>query len=120
MPPEKTHHHVVVEVEHFDAAIGLMADRLTETRDSQLTRADVSEAMADAIRNAFSDPKTWCGAGEGLRLAAEVQAGPWLVKAILRWTVRTMILCGVGVVIYQFGGWTALAAAWKAFGGSNP
>lgn len=110
-------HHVVIEADHFEAVIALVLDRLAAVEGAQLTRADVASAMGEGIERAFANPATWCGAGDGLRKAAEAQAGPWLVKLVLRWTMRTILLCGVGVVIYQFGGWAALAAAWKAFGG---
>lgn len=112
-------HHVVIDINHFEATMGLVLDRLAAVEGGQLTRADVAAAMGEGIERAFANPATWCGAGDGLRRAAEAQAGPWLVKALLRFAVRTIILCGVGVVIYQFGGWTALAAAWKAFGGGQ-
>lgn len=115
----KPHAHVVVEVEHFDAALGMVLDRLAKVEGSQLRPEDVAAAVGSGIERAFSNPGTWCGAGEGLRKAAEAQAGPWLIRTLLRWTARALLFAVAGVFIYQFGGWSALLAAWKALGSST-
>ena len=111
------HAHVIVEVEHFDSALGMVLDRLANVEGSQLKAEDVAAAVGKGIEQAFANPATWCGAGDGLRKAAEAQAGPWLIKMMVRWLARMLFFAVAGVFIYQFGGWTALAASWKALGG---
>lgn len=52
-------HHVVVEVEHFDAAMGMFGDQLEGVRDEIRTLKDSqAEAMAAALRAVLTDKET--------------------------------------------------------------
>ena len=106
-------------MEHFEAAIGMMLDRLSALEGAQHSKADLAEAVGVGIAAAVANPAVWCGAAEGMRKAAEQQAGSWLMGWLLRWLLRGMLLMGGGIVVYQLGGWSALAAMWNNLGGHS-
>ena len=106
-----------LDVEHFERSIGLVLDRLVAVEAGQLTNADLAAAVGAGIATALANPATWCGAADGVRKAAEQQAGSWLMGWFLRWLLRGALLMGGGVIVYQLGGWSALAAMWGKLGG---
>ena len=106
-----------LDVEHFERSIGLVLDRLVAVEAGQLTKADLADAMRAGIVAAAESPTTWCAAADGLRTAAEKKAGSWLMGWFLRWLLRGALLMGGGVIVYQLGGWSALAAMWGKLGG---
>lgn len=81
----------------------------------------MSKAVADGIRAAVSDPEMWSAAGDAMQKRA-VSATGSLVLDGLKAGVRKALLIGmVAGGLYVVGGWSALAAAWKAFtGGGHP
>lgn len=53
------HHHVIVEVEHFDAALGMLGDQLDGVREEIRTLKEAqAEAMANALRAVLTDKET--------------------------------------------------------------
>lgn len=53
------HHHVIVEVEHFDAALGMLGDQLDGVREEIRTlKESQAEAMANALRAVLTDKET--------------------------------------------------------------
>ena len=97
--------------------MGLVLDRLAAVEGSQHSKGDLADAVGAGIAAAMANPATWCGAAEGVRRAAEQQAGSWLMGWFLRWLLRGALLMGGGVIVYQLGGWSALAAMWGKLGG---
>jgi len=74
----------------------------------------IGQAMQDAILRSVSDPAVWAAAGAALQRHARDQAGGWLLgglKAIGTKVGWALVIVGG---VYLIGGWTALAAMFKA------
>lgn len=105
------------------------------TDHRQQTEADLSpdamhqirEAMHEAVRHGFreamSDRETlalfWSTAFDTMQSRATKETGRFVLSGIKGLASRGFWFLVVGAVVYQAGGWTALAAAVKAMAGGN-
>lgn len=104
----------------FEAQLGLVLERVDDVAQAALTPQQVAAAVRDGITAALADPATWAAAMGGMRASTEEHAGRWMVSAV--WSVirKLALFTLAGVVVYSVGGWSALAAAWKAVWGPQP
>lgn len=81
----------------------------------------MSQAVADGIRAAVSDPKMWAAAGSAMQAQAVNATGSLVLDGLKAGVRKTLLVAVVAGGIYWVGGWAALAAAWKAItGGGHP
>lgn len=75
-------------------------------------------AVARGIKAALSDPETvaafWQGAVQTLNNEAKKKTGEFVIGSVAALAKKGMLFIFVGYMVYVFGGWTALAALWKA------
>lgn len=83
--------------------------------------AVMRDAVAEGIRAAVSDPALWTAAGNAMQQRAASATGGWLIGGVRAAISRAGWVVFIGLGIYMVGGWTALAAAWKALtAGGHP
>lgn len=94
---------------------------MSESNSEDQMRAIVSDAVADGIRRAVSDPETWTAALEAMQTRATASAGSFVLGGIASAFKRLFWLVVIGTGIYVLGGWSALAGTVKAlFPGAAP
>lgn len=105
-----THHSVEVEDPGARAQIEALAGMLP---------AMIREGTASGMQDALGQPATWEAAALGFREAAKAQAGSMVLGALKAAVQKGLLFLALGGLVYWVGGWTALAAMWKALTGGN-
>lgn len=116
-------HHLVVEVEHFEQAVGILGDQVDALRgDVRELRGSQAEAMAAALRSVLTDKKVMAAAmdivvTEAQRRAAEKtgNAVGAMVKSLLtRWVIIGCIV----VMVAKTAGIDVAAKVWSVVKGA--
>ncbi len=111
---------IPVDIETWERQMGYVLTRLDEIQQRALTPDDITRALQRAIADAASSPDTWAAAVAGARKATESHAGRWLVGSLWSVTRKGLVILTLGMLIYSFGGWSALAGVFKSVAGSEP
>lgn len=98
---------------HVIDRLGDLNERLETLSESMPTAAQLQQAVAGGMRQALDDPEIWTAAMKGLSKAAQQEAGGWLFAGIRTALSRLAWLLVLGMLVYQFGGWTALTSIFK-------
>lgn len=98
---------------HVIDSLGVLNERLETLSDSMPTAAQLQQAVAGGMRQALDDPEIWTAAMKGLSRAAQQEAGGWLFAGIRTALSRAAWLLVLGMLVYQFGGWSALTSIFK-------
>lgn len=98
---------------HVIDRLGELTERMDTLSDSMPTAAQLQDAVAGGMREALDDPRIWSSAMQGLTKAAQQEAGGWLFAGIRTALSRLAWLLVLGMLVYQFGGWSALTAIFK-------
>ena len=123
IPPEPSTHGgdtIPVDMETWERQMGYVLTRLDEIQQRALTPDDITRALQRAIADAASSPDTWAAAVAGARKATETHAGHWLVVSLWSVTRKGLVILTIGMLIYSFGGWSALAGVFKSVAGTEP
>jgi hypothetical protein len=124
IPPEQPSTHggdtIPVDVDTWERQIGYVLTRLDEIQQRALTPDDITRALQRAIADAASSPDTWAAAVAGARKATESHAGRWLVGSLWSVARKGLVILTLGMLIYSFGGWSALAGVFKSVVSSEP
>lgn len=113
------HHHVVVEVEHFDAAMGMFGDQLEGVRDEIRTlKESQAEAMAAALRSVLTDKETLALVMDIVATTAQKRAaektgnavGSVIKSLLTRWIVVGCIV----VLVAKTAGVDVAGKVWAA------
>lgn len=116
--------HLVVEVEHFEQAVGILGDQVDALRgDVRELRESQAEAMAAALRSVLTDKKVMAAAmdivvTEAQRRAAEKtgNAVGAMVKSLLtRWVIIGCIV----VMVAKTAGIDVAAKVWGVVKGAT-
>ena len=99
---------------HVIDRLGDLNERLETLSTSMPTAAQLQQAVAGGMRQALDDPRIWSSAMKGLSKAAQQEAGGWLFAGLRTALSRAAWLLVVGMLVYQFGGWTALTGIFKS------
>lgn len=121
IPPEPSTHGgdtIPVDMDAWERQMGYVLTRLDEIQQRALTPDDITRALQRAIADAASSPDTWAAAVAGARKATESHAGRWLVGSLWSVTRKGLVILTLGMLIYSFGGWSALAGVFKSAVGS--
>lgn len=112
--------HRVLSDEDFKAhvidSLGELHERVETLAQSIPTAQQLQQAVAGGMREALDDPDLWAAAMKGLSRAAQQEAGGWLFSGIRTALSRLAWLLVLGMLVYQFGGWTALTSIFKQGG----
>jgi hypothetical protein len=98
---------------HVIDRLGDLTERLETLSDSMPSAAQLQDAVAGGMRQALDDPEIWTAAMKGLSKAAQQEAGGWLFAGIRTALSRLAWLLVLGMLVYQFGGWSALTSIFK-------
>ncbi len=124
IPPEQPSTHggdtIPVDMEAWERQMGYVLTRLDEIQQRALTPDDITRALQRAIADAASSPDTWAAAVAGARKATESHAGRWLVGSLWSVARKGLVILTLGMLIYSFGGWSALAGVFKSVVSSEP
>lgn len=101
---------------HVIDRLGDLTERLDTLSDSMPTAAQLQDAVAGGMREALDDPRIWSAAMKGLSKAAQQEAGGWLFAGIRTAISRMAWVLVLGMLVYQFGGWSALTSLFKSAG----
>lgn len=110
---------VPVDIDTWERQMGYVLTRLDEIQSRALTPETLAEALQIAISRSASSPDTWAAAVAGARKATEKHAGRWLVGSVWAVVRKGLVIVTLGMLIYSFGGWSALAAMLKSLVGSE-
>lgn len=105
--------HVIDKLGEIHERVETLADNMPDAR--QLQQA-VAAGTEEAFSKALSNPDNWNAAMKGISRAAQTEAGGWLFSGIRTALSRLAWVVLLGVVVYQFGGWTALTSIFKQGG----
>lgn len=111
---------IPVDVDTWEQQMGYVLTRLDEMQRRALTPEDIARALQQAIAQAASSPETWAAAVAGARNATETHAGRWLVGSLWAVLRKGLVILTIGMLIYSFGGWSALAAMFKSLMSTEP
>lgn len=124
IPPEQPSTHggdtIPVDMDAWERQMGYVLTRLDEIQQRALTPEDITRALQRAIADAASSPDTWAAAVAGARKATESHAGRWLVGSLWSVARKGLVILTLGMLIYSFGGWSALAGVFKSVVSSEP
>lgn len=116
------HSHELLSEHEFKAHVierlGDLTERLDTLSQSMPNATQLRDAVAGGVRQALDDPEVWSAAMKGLSKAAQQEAGGWLFSGIRTAFSRAAWLLVLGLLVYQFGGWTALTSIFKS--GAHP
>lgn len=113
------HHHVIVEVDHFDAAVGMLGDQLDGVREEIRTlKESQADAMASALRSVLTDKDTLAMVMDIVVTTAQKRAAEKtgnavgsMVKSLLtRWIVIGCIV----VLVAKTAGVDVAGKVWAA------
>lgn len=93
-----------------------MTEQKALTHKDRLTIELIEEAVAEGIRRAVSDPRTWEAAGMAMREQAQSAAGGWVLGGVVKLMKRTAWVVIIVSGVYALGGWAAVAALFKTQG----
>lgn len=123
IPPDPAGTHggdtIPVDMEAWERQMSYVLTRLDEMQQRALTPDDIAHALQQAIAAAASNPETWAAAVAGARRATESHAGRWLVGSLWSVVRKGLVIVTLGMLIYSFGGWSALAGVFKGLVGSE-
>jgi uncharacterized membrane-anchored protein YjiN (DUF445 family) len=114
--------HVIVEVEHFDAAIGMLGDQLDGVREEIRTlKEHQADAMASALRSVLTDKETLAKVMDIVVDTAQQRAAEKtgnavgaMVKSLLtRWVVIGCIV----VIVAKTAGVDVAGKVWASLKG---
>ena len=108
MPPAQHHQ----DEERFDDLEKRVA------RNEGAIKILVETSVAEGIRQAVADPKTWDAFFGALATRASREAGKASVSGLKWVALRVFWGTAAGLILYYIGGWGFLAAAIKALGSS--
>ena len=94
-----------------------LQDMVTDSHGALMNPTDVANAVKSGLMQAVADPAFWTAAQAAMQQHAKVEAGGWLLGGIKGLLSKVFWFALAGVVIYNAGGWTALATWFK---GSHP
>lgn len=97
-------------------AVHEVDDKATQLLADAVSREHLSQAVADGIRAAVSDPALWAAAGVAMRRRAQEEAGGLLFGGLKVVASRIAWVLMIGAAVYYLGGWVALSA-WLKSGG---
>lgn len=95
-------------------AVHEVDDKATQLLADAVSREHLSQAVADGIRSAVSDPELWAAAGIAMRRRAQEEAGGWLIGGAKALFSRVAWVLMIGAGIYYLGGMGPLIAWLKA------
>lgn len=110
----------IIDQAVIEEHLGLVLARIEGLEQAALKPADIAAAVGAGMVEAAKNPDTWAAALSGLRKSTEQHAGKWLVGALWAVAKKGLVIVVIGMLIYSFGGWTALSAAWKALWSDQP
>jgi hypothetical protein len=93
-----------------------MPEQKAQTHNDRLTIELIEEAVAEGIRRAVSDPRTWEAAGAAMREQAHSAAGGWILGGVATLLKRVAWVVVIVSGVYALGGWAAVAALFKTQG----
>jgi hypothetical protein len=96
--------------------------RLTESTIDFLEQK-MRTAVSDGIKTAMTDEaaeKFWSTGLAVLQRQATQKTGQLVGGAVLGLAKKAMLFMVLGALVYSIGGWTALAALWKAATSATP
>lgn len=98
-----------------------MADKVEEVRLREETLAHLKEVMRDAVREGVRDLVTeetiaafWAGGLGMLQKQATEHAGRFVLGGLWGLARKASLFLALGGIVYALGGWSALAALFKA------
>lgn len=95
----------------------LLQDQLTDTRGEAMHPDNVAQAVKLGLMQAVADPQFWTAAQAAMQQHAKVEAGGWLLGGLKGLLSKLFWFALAGIVVYNAGGWSALALWFK---GSHP
>lgn len=98
---------------HVIDRLGELTERVDTLADAVPTAGQLQHAVALGMREALDDPDIWSAAMKGLSRAAQQEAGGWLFSGVRTALSRLAWLVVLGLLVYQFGGWSKLVAFFK-------
>lgn len=110
---------IPVDIDTWERQMGYVLTRLDAIEQAALKPEDIAAALQRSIVAAASSPDTWAAAVAGARQATEKHAGRWLVGSVWSVVRKGIVIVTLGMLIYSFGGWSALAGMFKAMVGSE-
>jgi hypothetical protein len=88
------------------------------TSDTPDITESIEQAVARGIKAALSDPETvqafWTGAVQTFNDEAKKRTGEFVIGSISALVRKGLLFMALGYFVYSVGGWTALAAFWRA------
>lgn len=116
------HHHVIVEVEHFDAALGMLGDQLDGVREEIRTlKENQADAMASALRSVLTDKETLAKVMDIVVDTAQQRAAEKtgnavgaMVKSLL---TRLVVIGCIVVIVAKTAGVDVAGKVWASFKG---
>lgn len=100
----------------YDAVLALQ-DQVVDGRGEAMHPDTVAQAVKLGLMQAVADPQFWTAAQAAMQQHAKVEAGGWLLGGLKLVISRLFWFVLAGIVIYNAGGWSALAVWFK---GSHP
>lgn len=98
-----------------------MADQVEEVRLREETLSHLKEVMRDAVREGVRDLVTeetieqfWAGGLGMLQKQATEHAGRFVLGGLWGLARKASLFLALGGIVYALGGWSALAALFKA------
>lgn len=98
---------------HVIDRLGDLTERVDTLADAVPTADQLQHAVARGMREALDDPDIWSAAMKGLSRAAQQEAGGWLFSGIKTTLSRLAWLIVLGLLVYQYGGWSKMVAFFK-------
>lgn len=93
-----------------------MVDQKVLSHNDRLPIELIEEAVAEGIRRAVSDPRTWEAAGNAMREQAHSAAGGWILGGVMTLLKRIAWVVIIVSGVYALGGWTAVVTLFKTQG----
>lgn len=110
------------EAERVAHALDNLSDRMVDMQaaistDAERTALVVRTAVAEGIRDVLKDKGAvdlfWSAAYEQLHQSAAKNTGRFVLGSLRALMVRGGTLLLLGMLIYNLGGWTAVAKLWQ-------
>lgn len=116
IPPDQAD---TIPIETWEKQMGYVLTRLDTIEQAALKPEALAFAFQQAIIVAAANPESWAAAAAGFKKATESHAGKWLVRGLMGLLSKTAFILVIGMAIYSFGGWTALAKMWNVVTGNE-
>jgi hypothetical protein len=94
-------------------------DALRAAGERAATPEQLAEAVRAGLHAAASDPHLWTAVSNAIAQHARSEAGGWLLGGMRKFVSKMIWFVLFGSAVYMVGGWSALAALFKAHPGGQ-